>query len=226
VPIQLDLAEGETAVHTATFEVLSWLGTSKLVILVNNAGNSYNDWDKLSWEDSRAVNYKGPCLLTEALSSAFAANGASVTMVGSGLGDISLLSPKYQSLLGKARSITDLDEIAGRSVRQLGVEHSWVGPYGMSKALLHRATEIFAVDRRFSSRGVLVNAVCPGWVSSDMGGEQAPISVDEGAGHVLHKALDSQSDSQSAATGTFKCYCYKNYDEEHNRAWEAKHGKW
>ena len=26
-------------------------------------------------------------------------------------------------------------------------------------------------------------------------------------------------------SGTFNCYCYKNYDDEHNRAWEEKHGK-
>jgi len=69
---------------------------------------------------------------------------------------------------------------------------------------------------------ILVNAVCPGWVSTDMGGEQAPISVEEGAGHILDKALTSDP----GLTGTFTCYCYKNYDEEHNRAWEEKHGKW
>lgn len=57
-----------------------------------------------------------------------------------------------------------------------------------------------------------------------MGGDTAPISAEEGAGHVLEQALLSQP--QSAASGTFKCFCYKNFDSEHNAAWEAKHGKW
>jgi hypothetical protein len=97
-----------------------------------------------------------------------------------------------------------------------------VGPYGLSKALLHRATEIFASELDFLNSRIRVNAVCPGWVCTDMGGDQAPISVQEGAEHILGKALPSQAD----VSGTFVCYCYKNYDEEHTRAWERKHGKW
>ena len=93
-----------------------------------------------------------------------------------------MLSPKYQRLLTTAQSIADLDRIADRSIHRLNVEHSWVGPYGLSKALLHRAAEIFAADASFKRKRMLVNAVCPGWVSTDMGGEQAPISVEEGAG--------------------------------------------
>jgi NAD(P)-dependent dehydrogenase (short-subunit alcohol dehydrogenase family) len=36
---------------------------------------------------------------------------------------------------------------------------------------------------------VLVNAVCPGWVRTDMGGSAAPRSVAEGAASVLWAAL-------------------------------------
>mmetsp|Transcript_41693 Transcript_41693/g.134821 ORF Transcript_41693/g.134821 Transcript_41693/m.134821 type:complete len:299 (+) Transcript_41693:58-954(+) len=218
-PIQLDLTDGEAAVRAAASEVVAWLGASRLMLLVNNAGNSHGAWDEESWAASRSVNYKGPCLLTEALLPSFA-RGASVTMVGSGLGELTLLSPKFQRLLTTAKSIADLDQIASRAISALSSEHSWVGPYGLSKALIHRATEIFASNIDFKKKGILVNAVCPGWVSTDMGGEQAPISVEEGSGHILEKALNFGS----SVTGTFVCYCYKNYDEEHNRAWEEKHG--
>lgn len=221
IPIQLDISEGETAVRKAVSEVVGWLGQSKIALLVNNAGNSHGSWSAESWADSRSVNYKGPCLLTEALLPTFERH-ASVRMVGSGLGGLTLLSPKFQRLLTKAPSIRALDEVADRSIDELNVEHSWVGPYGLSKALLHRATEILAADSRFRTSGILINAVCPGWVSTDMGGEQAPISVQEGAGHVL----DNLSQSQPHVTGTIACFCYKNYDEEHTRAWEQKHGKW
>ena len=220
-PFELDLAQGEAGVRVATARVLEWLQNSKLALVVNNAGNSYDNWDEASWVDSRAVNYTGAVLLTQGLLPALA-HGASVVMVGSGLGESSLLSPKFQRLLAETSSIAALDSIADLPLNQLNVQQSWVGPYGLSKALLHRAVEILAADGAFKGGGVAVNAVCPGWVSTDMGGEQAPISADEGAGHVLDKVLHLVGGA--VVTGTFKCYCYKNYDDEHTKAWEKKWG--
>jgi len=220
VPIQLDVAAGEDAIGRAASDIALWLGTSKLMVLVNNAGNSYGAWDEEAWSDSRSVNYQGPVLLTEALLPTLGV-GASVTMVGSGLGDLQHISPKFQGLLRKAESIADLDKLASRSINFLGSENSWVGPYGLSKALVHRASEILAADERYKGKQIRVNAVCPGWVCTDMGGEQAPIEPEEGAAHILERAFQSPTDG---VTGTFLCYCYKNYDEEHNLAWEQKHG--
>lgn len=221
MPIQLDFAAGEVAIGQAASEIALWLGTSKLMVVVNNAGNSYGGWDDEAWQDSRSVNYKGPVSFTEALLPTLDV-GASVTMVGSGLGDLQHISPKFQALLSKADRIADLDKLASRSIEYLGCDNSWVGPYGLSKALVHRAAEILASDERYKGKGIRVNAVCPGWVATDMGGETAPISPEEGAGHILERAFQSP---KRAVTGTFVCYCYKNYDEEHNRAWEEKHGE-
>jgi NAD(P)-dependent dehydrogenase (short-subunit alcohol dehydrogenase family) len=49
--------------------------------------------------------------------------------------------------------------------------------YRISKTALNALTRTLAADER----GVLVNSVCPGWVRTDMGGESAPRSVEEGA---------------------------------------------
>lgn len=220
VPVQLDVSAGEDEICRAATEISTWLGASKLTVLVNNAGNSYGGWDEEAWRDSRLVNYKGPVSLTEALLPTLAV-GASVTMVGSGLGDLHLISPKFQDLLANAKSIVELDKLATRSIHFLGSDNSWVGPYGLSKALVHRASEILACDERYKAKGVRVNAVCPGWVCTDMGGEQAPIEPQEGAAHILERAFQPPT----GVTGTFVCYCYKNYDDEHNLAWEAKHGE-
>jgi len=49
--------------------------------------------------------------------------------------------------------------------------------YRLSKAALNAATLVFAHE---ASHNVKVNAVCPGWVRTDMGGQGATRSPDEG----------------------------------------------
>jgi NAD(P)-dependent dehydrogenase (short-subunit alcohol dehydrogenase family) len=51
--------------------------------------------------------------------------------------------------------------------------------YRMSKTALNALTRIAAAEAR--GRNVLVNAACPGWVRTDMGGSGATLSVEQGA---------------------------------------------
>jgi NAD(P)-dependent dehydrogenase (short-subunit alcohol dehydrogenase family) len=51
--------------------------------------------------------------------------------------------------------------------------------YRMSKTLLNAVTALLAKELR--GRNILVNAVCPGWVRTDMGGPRAPLSAAEAA---------------------------------------------
>jgi NAD(P)-dependent dehydrogenase (short-subunit alcohol dehydrogenase family) len=55
---------------------------------------------------------------------------------------------------------------------------SWPA-YRLSKIMLNLQTRIFAQELRGSN--ILINAMCPGWVRTDMGGSAAPRSVEEGA---------------------------------------------
>jgi NAD(P)-dependent dehydrogenase (short-subunit alcohol dehydrogenase family) len=50
--------------------------------------------------------------------------------------------------------------------------------YGIAKAALNAMTLVVAAA---VPHGVKVNAVCPGWVRTDMGGSRAPLSVAQGA---------------------------------------------
>ena len=58
--------------------------------------------------------------------------------------------------------------------------------YSLSKAALNAVTRLVAYAGR--DRNVLVNAVCPGWVRTGMGGRSAPLSVEQGADTIVWAA--------------------------------------
>lgn len=55
--------------------------------------------------------------------------------------------------------------------------------YSVSKAALNALTRMLADELK--GLGILVNSVCPGWVATEMGGPQAPRSIEEGAASVV-----------------------------------------
>ena len=59
--------------------------------------------------------------------------------------------------------------------------------YRISKTSLNALTRILASELRGS--GILVNAVNPGWVQTDMGGSNAPRPVEEGADSIVWAAM-------------------------------------
>ncbi len=135
-----------------------------LDVLVNNAG-IYRGPAQEIW----AVNVRGPLQLTRALAGKLA-KGARVVMVTSGLG---ALSSQPDSLVRRLRE-ADFESI-------LALWENPPGGYGPSKAALNALTRLFARELPAAR----VNAVCPGWVRTDMGGPGAPRSVEQGAASVL-----------------------------------------
>jgi len=63
----------------------------------------------------------------------------------------------------------------------------YVAAYRISKASLNALTLIMANELRDGN--IKVNAVCPGWVRTDMGGGMAPISPQAAAKDIVHFAL-------------------------------------
>ena len=55
--------------------------------------------------------------------------------------------------------------------------------YQVTKAALNAMTRTLAGELRGAH--ILVNAVCPGWVATDMGGSGAPRSVSQGAAGIV-----------------------------------------
>jgi len=73
--------------------------------------------------------------------------------------------------------------------------------YRISKAALNALTLIMADE--LSGGDIRVNAVCPGWVSTDMGGKMAPVSAEKAAKDIVHVVM---MDKEQASTGTFFRY--------------------
>jgi NAD(P)-dependent dehydrogenase (short-subunit alcohol dehydrogenase family) len=69
--------------------------------------------------------------------------------------------------------------------------------YRISKAALNAVTGILAAE--LAAHGIAVNAMCPGWVKTDMGGAHAERNVSRGADTAVWLALDAPQD----LTGTF-----------------------
>jgi len=70
------------------------------------------------------------------------------------------------------------------------------GGYGVAKAALNALTHALPRDL---PRGVSINAMCPGWVNTRMGGSAAPRKPEEGADTAIWLALDVPAD----VTGKF-----------------------
>ncbi len=140
----------------------------RLDALVHNAG-VYQRPARETWD----VNVLGPLLLTRALEPLLARN-ARVVMVTSSLGELSGQPASLVKRLSNPElSLAELERLAREAP----------GGYGASKAALNAMARVLAKELR--PRGILVNAISPGWVRSDMGGPSAPRSVERGAASVL-----------------------------------------
>jgi NAD(P)-dependent dehydrogenase (short-subunit alcohol dehydrogenase family) len=72
---------------------------------------------------------------------------------------------------------------------QLSDMGTWSPAYSASKTTLNAVTCLFAAALR--EKRIAVNSVCPGWCRTEMGGSNAPRSVEEGAGGIVWLAADA-----------------------------------
>lgn len=161
----VDMAEAES-IEALTTRLRA--RNQRLDALINNAA-IYSGPARQVWR----VNVLGPLLLTRALEPLLVRN-ARVVMVTSGLGQLSAQPASLVKRLSDPNlSLTELERLAEEAP----------GGYGPSKAALNATARLFA--KELKPRGILVNAISPGWVRTDMGGRNAPRSVEQGAASIL-----------------------------------------
>jgi carbonyl reductase 1 len=185
-PAQLDVTSPSSVDAFARFAEQR-LGT--LTTLVNNAGVSLKGFDQRVVQGTLAVNFFGALHVTQALLP-LVVDGGSVVMVSSGMGELSAYSPALRArFLGAGLTLPMLQELIAdfeSAVKeQRHQREGWPSSaYRVSKAALNALTRILARE----NPRLRINAVCPGWVRTDMGGAGASRSIEKGASGIVWAA--------------------------------------
>jgi NAD(P)-dependent dehydrogenase (short-subunit alcohol dehydrogenase family) len=156
--------------------------------LINNAGASLSGFNAEVAEKTLAGNYRGAVRLTDALFGKLAPS-ANIVMVSSGMGELNHLSAELgKRLLAPTLSRADIEHMASEfiSAVKLGNHGFPSNAYSVSKALMNAFTRVLA--KELGGTGRRVNAVCPGWVKTRMGGTSAPRSLEQGASGIVWAA--------------------------------------
>jgi NAD(P)-dependent dehydrogenase (short-subunit alcohol dehydrogenase family) len=159
-PLVIDVTD-PAGIAAASARVDSTFG--RLDILVNNAGIlvdfgvSIADLSAEALQRTLSTNTIGPLLVCQAFLPLMKRNG-------------------YGRIVNIASTLGSLTEMADPA-SPYAVSHS--PAYRLSKAALNAVTGLLAIHLRGSN--ILVNSACPGWVRTDLGGPQAPLSPEEGA---------------------------------------------
>jgi NAD(P)-dependent dehydrogenase (short-subunit alcohol dehydrogenase family) len=158
--IQLDMADPES-IRGAVEQIENRHG--RLNILVNNAGIAPD---------------KGRSVLDvplDVLEAAFRTNALGPLLLGRAVVPL-MRSNRYGRIVNVSSSMGSLAAMAGASSEEAAMR---VPSYRLSKTALNAVTTLLAMELRDDP--ILVNSACPGWVRTDMGGEKAPLSPEQGA---------------------------------------------
>jgi NAD(P)-dependent dehydrogenase (short-subunit alcohol dehydrogenase family) len=158
IPCQLDVTD-PASIERARRRVTDRVG--RLDVLVNNAAILYDTWQRVVDADLDQVR------------AAFETNTLGAWNVVRAFLPLLRRSP-YARIVNVSSEAGSLASMGGGTPA-----------YNLSKAALNALTRMLAADLR--KEGILVNAVCPGWVATDMGGPGGR-PVAEGAASVIWAA--------------------------------------
>ncbi|MEE8394951.1 MAG: SDR family oxidoreductase [bacterium] len=184
----LDVADARSV---ARFAQWAAGGAGRVDILVNNAGVALDGFDSEVVRNTMAVNLFGAMQTTDRLLPLMG-KGGRIVMVSSGLGELGCLGPRQRpsfaaSDLTRAALTGLVEQFADDVAGGRHAANGWPSnAYRVSKAGLNAFTRIVAAQLRAGE--ILVNAVCPGWVRTGMGGRSAERGPQKGAETILWAA--------------------------------------
>lgn len=155
-------------------------------VFVANAGVALDGFNAEVARKTMDVNFYGAMRTTDKLLPQFRP-GARIVMVSSGMGELSCLGAALRDAFSAPNLDRDgLVRLVERFVEEVGAgTHASSGfpssAYRVSKVALNAYVRILARELSSDPRGILVNATCPGWVRTNMGGAGAPTSIEDGA---------------------------------------------
>jgi NAD(P)-dependent dehydrogenase (short-subunit alcohol dehydrogenase family) len=164
----------------------------ELDVLVNNAAIALDGFNAEVARRTIDTNFFGPMRVTDGLLTLLS-DGSKIVMVSSGVGEVSDFPPRLRTeflnpALNRERLVelmsSFVNEVKDGRYREAGWPES---AYRVSKAGLNALTRILALE--FAGRNIQVNAVCPGWVRTNMGGQNASRTVEKGAASIVWAAL-------------------------------------
>ena len=177
--------------NIAAFREFTRTGLGRVDVLVNNAGISMSGFDIDVVRRTLAVNFFGPLRLTEALLPVIP-RGGTIVMVSSGMGELSGISAGLRARFSdESLDAPGLVALVNEFIESVASgrheERGWPSSaYRISKVALNALTRIWA--RELAPAGIKINAVCPGWVRTRMGGPGAGRSVEQGARGIVWAA--------------------------------------
>jgi NAD(P)-dependent dehydrogenase (short-subunit alcohol dehydrogenase family) len=158
--------------------------------LVNNAAIAMKGFDKNVAAMTIATNYFGTARMCDHFLPLIRRPG-SIVVVTSGLGELSILGPALQKkFTDPALDRAALDQLMRAFVDAVGrgthEREGWPSSaYGVSKCGVNALVRLLAKEHA----GLAINAVCPGWVRTRMGGGGATREVGEGAETIVWAAM-------------------------------------